>query len=268
MSWWKKATIATDKNKCDNKEQEQKDASIENIAEPQPSPPTIEKVSQSFWNRQELMHSVLFSLIRSAMMSAKPDIKKLRWRQEYSTVPVRNYYGDKISHPQIRTSFNLGKLNFTTGTFEVEYRVKYDSFRETMVYNLECSLVSLSSTSLRIVFESPDICLPDAKFSCWQIPVVLPQLTQPSTVRSTLFADLGTSEPSEYDYPNLKYFESIPASHIDLKNLLDSTKTSAEEFDAIFGTNLVSSLRQICADFHTFTPLPTALGKLTVEYAN
>lgn len=203
------------------------------------------------------MHSALFSLIRSAMMSAKPDIKKLRWRQTYSSVPVRNYYGDNISHPQIRSSFNLGKLNFTTGTFEVEYRVKYDSFRETMVYNLECSLVSLSFTSLRIVFESPDICLPDAKFSCWQIPVVLPQ-----------FANLDTSEPNEYDYPNLKYFESIPVSHIDLKDLLDSTKTSAEEFDNIFGTNLVSSLRQICGDFHTFTPLPTALGKLVVEYAN
>lgn len=94
MSCRKKATIVTDKNRCDDEDQEpkqepkQKDGSVQ-----------VQEVSQSFWNRTELMNSVLFSLIRSTMMSAKPDIKKLRWKQNYSTVPVKNYYGDNISHP-------------------------------------------------------------------------------------------------------------------------------------------------------------------------
>lgn len=57
-------------------------------------------------------------------------------------------------------------------------------------------------------------------------------------------------------------------SHIALGNLSDPKKTTAEEFDAIFGTKLVHSFQQIAANFNTLTPLPTVLQQLTIAYAN
>lgn len=123
----------------------------------------------------EVMHSVLFPLIRFAMEQQDygGGILKLDWQPKYETIPTKTYESDPITgyywmprHIHVEGR----KWNLCTGFFELEYYTSHPA----LLFN--CRVVSISATSLRIVFESNTISTLDPgpnKMVCWQIPITL-----------------------------------------------------------------------------------------------
>lgn len=220
----------------------------------------------TFWNRMEVMHSVLFPLIRFAMreQSYGGGILKLDWQPKYETIPTKRYESDPIAgyHWMPRHIHVEGrKWNLATGCFELEYYTGHPA----LLFN--CRIVSISATSLRIVFESDVTSTPDSpgpnKMVCWQIPITLSrpyQSVNANASGNTLDVLCAASAAN-----------AANASHVELAKLLDPTIVSDKQFDSIFGTRFVKlhNLLKYADIVHkSRTNLPTPLRQLTFEYAN
>lgn len=73
-----------------------------------------EKVHVNFWSRAEMMHSILFPLISSALQFSPNNIVELYWGEKYESVPLKNYHGDKMSGLRARVHIGTGLCDLST----------------------------------------------------------------------------------------------------------------------------------------------------------
>lgn len=232
-------------------------------------------LSGTFWNRKEVMHSILFPLIRFAMedKELKSRIVKSDWIQKYETVPLKVYRTHKMfNHPIALDQLIFHNWDLSTGIFEVEYKWHFFRSRDLVKsYKLKCYATSLRSTSLRIVFESNSksnchFQNGGGELTCWEIPIVLPRPLQPAQQCGN---SSSSSASESTDISGINHLcAAVGDSHVELAKLLDPTKVSNEQFDRIFGANLVSLLKSVDAICKYHTHLPTALRQLAFEYTN
>lgn len=237
----------------------------------------------TFWNRVEVMNSVLFPLIRFAMEDEyfKSKIRKVNWMQKDETVPLKTYDSYLMFDDDRRCQnwLNFHSCNLSASTFEVEYQWQSRRFHDFgATHNLKCRAVSLNSTSLRIVFEAEVEFPLGAKLVCWDIPI-------------TLIPNNSNGNDNNSNAANIDTFRAAADhSHVELAKFLDSAQVSNKQFEQIFGVHLVTPYKpeksadkvcSCCSRPRNFvlvtyagvvcdycTGLPTVLRQLTFEYAN
>lgn len=260
----------------------------------------LDPVKFSFWNREQVLHLLLFPLLKHACeegtcepilyyLGTSTNISTSSSADKTTAVPesmsTKRFNDANCTDHASLCRITIESWNLDSGTFVFSDK-SIKSTKSSKRLNFVGRIISLNSTSVRIMHPSLQVttCLTTGKVShtmsdndSTYFELKLTPRWQAEAWKKmfeglTAFEQKKARRQCEYKaaklFPNsTKSDNHFVPSHFALSELLDPTKVGAQEFDSIFGTELVAATIQVTNNFDSCTPLPTVLRALTFEYA-